>query len=162
MDEGWPPNPGGAVHVAHPVTSPAVPELQFRHKTKGTFGLMPHRYKLPSTELTERQKEILELVKAGKTSLQIAAVLGLSFNTVHRHRENIRDKQRSSASSGNPQRAETPVQRETEHNRKLSSGWELVDQIKFACDAFNAASRYERCERLRDIGLFPLLDRIDA
>lgn len=42
--------------------------------------------------LTEREKEILNLIKAGKLSKQIAAILGISVHTVNRHRQNILEK----------------------------------------------------------------------
>lgn len=42
--------------------------------------------------LTPREKEILRLVQTGKASKQIAAQLGISVNTVNRHRQNIIEK----------------------------------------------------------------------
>jgi len=42
--------------------------------------------------LTEREKEILNLIKEGKLSKQIAAILGISVHTVNRHRQNILEK----------------------------------------------------------------------
>ena len=42
--------------------------------------------------LTEREKEILRLVADGKPSKQIASLLGISINTVNRHRQNILEK----------------------------------------------------------------------
>lgn len=39
--------------------------------------------------LTAREKEILRLIKEGKLSKQIADILGISINTVNRHRQNI-------------------------------------------------------------------------
>lgn len=39
--------------------------------------------------LTEREKEILRLVQSGKPSKRIAELLGISVNTVNRHRQNI-------------------------------------------------------------------------
>lgn len=39
--------------------------------------------------LTDREKEILRLIRDGKPSKQIAAILGISVNTVNRHRQNI-------------------------------------------------------------------------
>lgn len=42
--------------------------------------------------LSNREKEVLRLVKAGKPSKQIAAMLGISVNTVNRHRQNIIEK----------------------------------------------------------------------
>lgn len=42
--------------------------------------------------LTEREKEILNLIKEGKPSKQIAAIFGISVHTVNRHRQNILEK----------------------------------------------------------------------
>lgn len=42
--------------------------------------------------LTEREKEILRLIREGRPSKQIAALLGISVNTVNRHRQNIISK----------------------------------------------------------------------
>ncbi|MDE6317631.1 MAG: LuxR C-terminal-related transcriptional regulator, partial [Muribaculaceae bacterium] len=42
--------------------------------------------------LTEREKEILLLIKEGKPSKQIADILGISVYTVSRHRQNIIEK----------------------------------------------------------------------
>lgn len=42
--------------------------------------------------LTDREKEILRLIKEGKASKQIADMLGISVHTVNRHRQNIIEK----------------------------------------------------------------------
>lgn len=42
--------------------------------------------------LTEREKEILSLIKEGKPSKQIADMFGISIHTVNRHRQNILEK----------------------------------------------------------------------
>lgn len=42
--------------------------------------------------LTTREKEILNLIRIGKPSKQIADALGISVNTVNRHRQNILGK----------------------------------------------------------------------
>lgn len=42
--------------------------------------------------LTEREKEILNLIKEGKPSKQIADLLEISVHTVNRHRQNILEK----------------------------------------------------------------------
>lgn len=42
-----------------------------------------------ATSLSERQKEILKLIKTGKRSKEIANLLGLSIHTVNRHRQDI-------------------------------------------------------------------------
>lgn len=42
--------------------------------------------------LTKREKEILALIKEGKPSKQIAAILEISQHTVNRHRQNILEK----------------------------------------------------------------------
>lgn len=42
--------------------------------------------------LTQREKQVLSLIKSGKPSKQIADVLGISVHTVNRHRQNILEK----------------------------------------------------------------------
>ena len=42
--------------------------------------------------LTKREKEILNLIREGKPSKQIADILEISINTVNRHRQNILEK----------------------------------------------------------------------
>lgn len=42
--------------------------------------------------LTEREKEVLTLIKEGKLSKQIADILKISVHTVNRHRQNILEK----------------------------------------------------------------------
>ncbi len=42
--------------------------------------------------LTPREKMILRLISEGKLSKQIASILGISINTVNRHRQNILEK----------------------------------------------------------------------
>lgn len=44
--------------------------------------------------LSDREKEILKLIKKGKRSKDIAAQLSISINTVNRHRQNILEKLR--------------------------------------------------------------------
>ncbi|MBT8318324.1 MAG: response regulator transcription factor [Lutibacter sp.] len=44
------------------------------------------------TELSSREKEILQLITEGKSSKEIAEVLFISFKTVDAHRKNIMDK----------------------------------------------------------------------
>lgn len=42
--------------------------------------------------LSDREKEILRLIREGKSSKQIADALGISIHTVNRHRQNILEK----------------------------------------------------------------------
>lgn len=42
--------------------------------------------------LTQREKEILQLIRQGKPSKQIADALGISIHTVNRHRQNILER----------------------------------------------------------------------
>jgi DNA-binding CsgD family transcriptional regulator len=45
-----------------------------------------------SESLSPREREVIRLLRAGKTSKEIASALGLSAATVERHRHNIRRK----------------------------------------------------------------------
>ncbi|MBW8688220.1 helix-turn-helix transcriptional regulator [Chitinophaga sp. B61] len=45
-----------------------------------------------SNILSFREKELLQLIKIGKSSKEIAALLSISINTVNRHRQNILEK----------------------------------------------------------------------
>jgi len=47
---------------------------------------------LPADPLTNREREILQLIAEGKTTKQIASVLGISVKTVETHRSHIMDK----------------------------------------------------------------------
>lgn len=42
--------------------------------------------------LTRREREVLQLVAAGRSTRQIAECLGVSIKTVESHRQNIMDK----------------------------------------------------------------------
>ena len=46
----------------------------------------------PESILSDREKEILQLIAEGKTSKEISSALHISNNTVIRHRQNIMDK----------------------------------------------------------------------
>jgi DNA-binding NarL/FixJ family response regulator len=46
----------------------------------------------PSATLTEREKEVLGLLAAGKTNKDIAGALGIAENTVKNHLKNILEK----------------------------------------------------------------------
>lgn len=72
---------------------------------QGDEGISPRIVDMSSGEITEisfaekrnailstREKEILTLIKSGKLSKEIAAILGISVNTVNRHRQNILEK----------------------------------------------------------------------
>lgn len=48
------------------------------------------------SRLTARESEICDMIKAGMSSKEIAEKLNLSLSTVHKHRENIREKFRLS------------------------------------------------------------------
>lgn len=39
--------------------------------------------------LSDREKEVLKLIRDGRPSKQIADMLGISIHTVNRHRQNI-------------------------------------------------------------------------
>lgn len=53
--------------------------------------ILPDRQQLENL-LSAREKEILHLIKHGKSSKEIAGILSISINTVNRHRQNILEK----------------------------------------------------------------------
>jgi len=48
--------------------------------------------KLPITQLTARQREVLQLVAEGKANKEMAAELGLDIKTIEKHREGLMRK----------------------------------------------------------------------
>jgi len=59
---------------------------------KAGKGPRPSLRRKTTAALSDREREILRLVSEGKSSLEIASLLGLSRHTVVRHRQNIMDK----------------------------------------------------------------------
>ncbi len=51
-------------------------------------------------ELTGREIEILKLISNGSTDRDIAEALGISYNTVRTHRQNLREKLNATNSIG--------------------------------------------------------------
>ncbi|HKW14003.1 MAG TPA: PAS domain S-box protein [Candidatus Krumholzibacteria bacterium] len=56
------------------------------------FGADINEYKNNVEKLTPRELDILEMIRAGRSSKQIAEALDLSSQTVHKHRQSIRRK----------------------------------------------------------------------
>jgi len=56
------------------------------------FGRDIDQYKNNVSKLTPRELDILEMIRAGRSSKQIADALDLSSQTVHKHRQSIRRK----------------------------------------------------------------------
>ena len=48
-------------------------------------------------QLTQREREVLDLIIAGKLNKQIADVLGISIKTVEVHRARVMEKMRASS-----------------------------------------------------------------
>lgn len=65
------------------------------------------RKNLPQSELTRRQKQVLELSARGFTTMEIAGMLSLSRRAVNYHLNQARTRLRS----GTPVKAENPVER---------------------------------------------------
>jgi PAS domain S-box-containing protein len=57
-----------------------------------TFGRDIDQYKNNMSKLTPRELDILEMIRSGRSSKQIADSLDLSSQTVHKHRQSIRRK----------------------------------------------------------------------
>ena len=67
-----------------------------QHPEFYTFNLeeksVPQINKKKKTTFSERERELVALVALGKTSKEIAAMLGITANTVNKHRENMMRK----------------------------------------------------------------------
>jgi PAS domain S-box-containing protein len=59
---------------------------------KNAFGADINEYKNNVEKLTPRELDILEMIRSGSSSKQIAEKLDLSSQTVHKHRQSIRRK----------------------------------------------------------------------
>jgi PAS domain S-box-containing protein len=59
---------------------------------QNAFGADINEYKNNVEKLTPRELDILEMIRAGRSSKQIAEALDLSSQTVHKHRQSIRRK----------------------------------------------------------------------
>lgn len=57
-----------------------------------TFGRDIDQFKNNMSKLTPRELDILEMIRSGRSSKQIAEALDLSSQTVHKHRQSIRRK----------------------------------------------------------------------
>lgn len=68
--------------------SPSVSHIVVEHLTGGAEGPNDSVY----SKLTNREREVLQLLSEGKTSRQIAEMLGLAIRTVETHRREIMRK----------------------------------------------------------------------
>ncbi len=75
-----------------PYFTTKVSEVVFERYLKG--GLPEKRGESPSANLTAREREVVQLVAEGKSSKEIAALLGISLKTVETHRAAIMRKLR--------------------------------------------------------------------
>ncbi len=74
----------GSMYLSPTLTQAVVEDL-LRLKREGARALQ-------RSALSGREREVLQLVAEGNTSKEIAKLLGVSTNTVIRHRQNIMDK----------------------------------------------------------------------
>jgi DNA-binding NarL/FixJ family response regulator len=78
-----------AVAAGDAFFSPAVAKILLRDACQGEADGADHA---PGSELTSREREIVQLVAEGKSSPEIAALLHLSAKTVENHRSRIMAK----------------------------------------------------------------------
>ncbi len=81
LDEDFPLAPGGKLHLLEDGAA-APPPLSIREATEGFF----------LGELTPRERDILNLILAGNPGQAIAGKLGISADTVKKHRRRLYDK----------------------------------------------------------------------
>lgn len=78
---------GAADYVTKPIDFDVLYEILLTRMGRRDTTITP-----PSAELAEREKEVLTWSARGKTSLEIALILGLSKRTVDFHVDNARNK----------------------------------------------------------------------
>lgn len=88
------------------VIMPILSRMRLKGTSQKHIDLLEHHLRNISTtytidtsrnqvfQLTPREKEICGMIKAGLTSKEIAELLSLSVQTIHRHRRNIRHRLR--------------------------------------------------------------------
>jgi len=76
------------VHEGSRFMCPLIIDLYLRATTGESEALAPPRH----TQLTPREREVLELISQGRTDRQIGTVLTLSIKTVHTYRTRIMEK----------------------------------------------------------------------
>jgi len=69
-----------------------LPRPLARHLLHQLIGSAPSAPRPSVENLTDRELHVLRLLGAGRSTREVAAVLGLSFKTVETHRENIKHK----------------------------------------------------------------------
>mgnify|MGYP006266855853 CR=1 FL=1 len=67
-------------------------DLLEHHLREITSGYSREIVRNPNSGLTQREREICDMIKGGLTSKEIAQTLGLSVQTIQRHRRNIRKR----------------------------------------------------------------------
>lgn len=77
-----------AVHQGEAVLSPAVTRLVIEDYLRWGDLKTPE----PDDDLSEREREILQLIAEGHTNKQIAEILCISIKTVQAHRSNLMNK----------------------------------------------------------------------
>ncbi len=74
----------GETFLSNPISSIAVDRI--RHPNSNSVPVDPFE------NLSQREKEILQLIAEGHTSIEIADVLGISEKTVEKHRTHLMEK----------------------------------------------------------------------
>ena len=84
------------MHYSEEVVFSILDDKQEHDQQFYTFNLeeksVPQINKKKNTTFSERERELVALVALGKTSKEIAAMLGITANTVNKHRENMMRK----------------------------------------------------------------------
>lgn len=131
--------------------------------------------------LTERQQEIQDLVRQGKSAKEIAEALGISENAVYQHRRRIRS---GGGSTGNARTQARSTGRQSSDSTPAADGdapkpapqkavtperalrdekTDLERQVKdFDADVVTAEKALESARQKRDAGVAKINDRLNA
>jgi DNA-binding NarL/FixJ family response regulator len=81
-----------AIHDIHAGNAYFSPTIAKRLRDRAREGFANGNSNVKTSNLTEREAEVLQLIAEGQANKQIAAELGISIKTVEKHRQQVMNK----------------------------------------------------------------------